>query len=55
MKVSAFPPTCLFYKKLGSGHSTKSFLIGFLFFECSIINVVAVTAADMFLDVHNII
>ena len=26
--------TRFFYKKFGSGHSTKSFLIGFLFFEC---------------------
>ena len=54
-----------FYKKLGSGHSTKSFLIPqeilsilvlkvfnwFLIFECRIINVVANTVPDMFLDI----
>ena len=55
-----------FYKKLGSGRSIKSFLIwheilsilvlksfliGFLFFECRIINVVAKLAADTFLDI----
>ena len=59
--------TRFFYKKLRSGHSTKSFLISheilsilastksflisFLFFECRIINVVANTAANMFLDI----
>ena len=31
--------------------STKSFLIGFLFLECRISNVVANIAADMFLDI----
>ena len=55
----------LLYKKLGSGHSTKSFLTSheilsilvlnflnwFLFFECRIINVAANTAPDMFLDI----
>ena len=54
-----------FYKKLRSGHSTKSFLIsheilsilapsfltGFIIFECRIINVVANAAADTFLDI----
>ena len=60
----------VFYKKFGSGHSTKtflisqknfvhfstkSFLIGFLFFEYRIIKVVANTAADMFLDIQNIV
>ena len=54
-----------FYKKLGSGHRTKSFLISHeilsilvltvsylvsYFSECRISNVVANTAADMFLD-----
>ena len=31
--------------------STKSFLFGFLIFECRIINVVTNTAADVFLDI----
>ena len=42
----------LFYKKLGSGHSTKSFLIShFSTMNC---HVVSNTAADMFLDIYNI-
>ena len=56
----------VFYKKLGSGHITESFLILHeilailvqkvsllvsYFSECRIINVVANTAADMFLDI----
>ena len=55
-----------FYKKLGSGHSTKSFFIQFeilsilvlkvsllvsYFLNATIVNVVANTATDMFLDV----
>ena len=40
-----------FYKKLGSGRSAKSFLIGFLFFEFRIIDMVANTAAAMLLDI----
>ena len=51
-----------FYKKLGSGHSTKSFLIqheilstksfliGFLFFGGRTINVITRTIVNMFLD-----
>ena len=30
---------------------TESFYVGFLFFECRIIDVVTNTAADMFLDI----
>ena len=51
----------VFYQKLGCDKflslisnfdylSTKGFLIGFLFSQCRIINVVANTAADMFLS-----
>ena len=62
--------TRLFYKKVGSGHRTKSFLISHeilsilvlnvcslvsYFSECRISNVVANTEADMFLDIENII
>ena len=53
--------TRLFHEKLGSKFldltwnfvhlSTKNFLIGFLFVECRIINVVANTATNMFLAI----
>ena len=47
-----------FYKKLGSGHSTKSFVISHEILSIlvlKVISVVANTAADMFLDILNII